>query len=94
VLRKVAVIGDGRLLDFVEKPLKGPSFSMSSWFNPPSSSSSIADKLDDEDEGDMAYSIEEIFSTEGERQIDDEKLKLVIQTKMIDTARRGRYMFK
>ena len=88
------MIGDGRLLDFVKKPFKGPSFSMSSWFNPPSSSSSIADKLDDDEEVDMAYSMEDIFSTEGERQFDDEKLKLAIQTKMIDTARRGRYMFK
>ena len=67
---------------------------MSSWFNPPSSSSSMADKLDDEEEVDRPYSIEDNFSTEGERQLDDEKLKLAIKTKMIDTARRGRYMFK
>jgi hypothetical protein len=88
------VIGDGRLLDVVVKPLIGPSFSKSSWFNPRSSSSStIADKLDDEDEVDKAYSVEDSFSTEGERQL-DEKLKLAIQTIMIDTARRGRYMFK
>jgi hypothetical protein len=90
------VIGDGRLLDVVEEVLTGTSFSKSSWFSPPSSWSSIiiTDKLDDEDDDDMAYSIEDVFSPEGERQLDEKLTRLARQTKIIDTVRRGRYMFK
>jgi len=85
------VIGDGRLLDVVEE-----RFSESS-FNPPSfwSSIIIIDKLDDDDDDDMGCSVDDIFSAEGERQLDIETLtRLARQTKAIDTARRGRYMFK
>ena len=91
------MIGDGRLLDVVEEVLVELSFSKSSLFSPSSSWSSIiiADKLDDEDDDDMGYSVESIFSPEEERQLDGEKLtRLTRQTKIIDTTRRGRYMFK
>lgn len=87
------MIGDGRLLDMVL--IGGVGFSESSWINPSSSWSSdiIADKLDDDDDDDMAYST--VFSPEGERQLDAERLtRFARQTKIIDTIRRGRYMFK
>ena len=64
--------------------LSGPSLSESSWFD------FIKDEDDDDDD-------KEIFSPEGERRPDTEQLTLTLlarQTKMIDTARRGRYMFK
>jgi predicted RNA binding protein with dsRBD fold (UPF0201 family) len=64
--------------------LSGLSLSESPWFE------FIKDELDDDDDDDK-----EVFSPEGERRPGTEQLTLLVrQTKIIDTARRGRYMFK